>query len=219
MLGEGHARQSAHRLSLRAGGDHKDLIITVIGNIIKFQNRVPRNLKQTEIHRDGGYVHHAAAYKADLAAVLQRAIHHLLHAVNIAGKHGDDHAAGRGADLIGKGLSNLALGHAVAGPLDIGALAHQGHHAPLACCCQRAYIRYMPLGRSVVDLEVAAVNDGTGRGGDDQRVSACDGVIHPDKLDREAAQLDHLTGLHCVHLNAVNALLLELVADQGHGHP
>ena len=219
MLGKGHARQAGHRFALGAGRDDHDLVVVVAVEVVRGNQPSLGNGQLAQLHGHLGHVDHAAADHAHLAVKAHRRVDHLLNAVDIAGEHGDDDAPVRLLEVFGEGLAHLALAHGVAGALDVGRVGQQGQYALIAQLGEAAQVDLVIVDGGIVDLEVAGMHHRAHRRMDGHRHRAGDRVGDVDKLHAECARLHHVARTDHVHLDVVDAMLLELVLDQRQRQP
>ena len=81
-----HARQCRHRLALRTGAHHHDLVGAIVIDLLQVHQHVRGNLQVAQLLSNGHVTHHGAAHEHDLTATLSGCIQHLLHSVNVRGK-------------------------------------------------------------------------------------------------------------------------------------
>ena len=148
-------------------------------------------------------------------------------AVDVGGEHGHDHPAFGLLEHVDKGLADLGLAHGVAFAGDVGGFAQEAHHAVVAQHGKTGQVGDFAVDGGKVHLEVAAEDDGACRAGDGDGHGPRDGMVHMNKFDMEASQIQFVPGLDHVERNSGDAVLLELEihqrqrqlgAVQGHGH-
>ena len=147
--------------------------------------------------------------------------------MHVGGEHGHDHPALGLLEHVDEGLADLGLAHGVTLAGDIGGFAQEAHHAVVAQHGKAGQVRNLAVDGGEVHLKVAAENDRARRAGDGNGHGPCDGMVHVDKFDMEATQIQFVPGLDDVERNPGDAVLLELEihqrqrqlgAVQGHGH-
>ena len=219
MAAGSHAAQRAQRLALTAGGHQHHLLGRILIDLVDADEGALRDVHIAQLLRHGRVVDHAAATEGHLAAILHGEVDDLLDAVDVRRKGGDDDALVlRPGKEIADAGSHLLLGGGKAGLLSVGRVAQQGQNALLAVIGQGGKVGGAAGQRGVIDLEVAGLDDGARRAVDGEGHGVRDGVVHMDRLHREAAQLDLLSGgdLHELGL-ARKAEFLQLVADEAAG--
>ena len=220
VLGERHAGQARHLLSLRAGGDDHDFVIRIAIQIVNRDHHVIRNVQFAQLHGHSGNIGHAAAGQADLTAVLLCRIDHLLNSVDVGGEHRDDDAPLGAREERVEGLPNLLFRHGIAGTLDISGIHQQRQHAALAQLRQLLEIHQLSVHRGVVHLEVAGKDHRAHRALDGHRDRARDGVAHLDEVHVKRADLFRRTGNNGVQRDVGHgSVLLELELDQRQRQP
>ena len=217
----GHAGQRAQRLALAAGGDQHDLLRRVPVDHLQINEHPFRRVQVAQFQRHLGVVGHAAAGHRYLAAVLHRQIDHLLDAVEVGSKGGNDNALlGSLAEQVADAFGHLVLGGGEARALRVGGVAQQCQHATAAVLGNGGQIGGAAGKRGVVDLEVAGLDHDTGGTLDGERHRVRNGVVHMDGLDRKAAQLELVLGGDLHKFGAAQqAVLFQLVLDQTNGEP
>ena len=154
-----------------------------------------------------------------LPAVLGGHGDHLLDAVHIGGKGGDDDALVTAPEEGVKGGAHAPLALGVAGALHVGGVAQQGQDPLLPQLAQPGQIDHAALDGGGVDLEVAGVDHGADGALDGEGHGVGDGVVDVDELHRELARLHHLAGLAGDELGLVQEpVLLQLQLHQTGGH-
>lgn len=107
-----------------------------------------------------------------------------------------------------------------AGALGVGAVREQGQHARLAQPGQLVDVGGVAHHRREVELVLGAVHDRAQRRVDGVADGVRNRVRHPDRLDPEGADLDHVVVLHGMDHGRVQELvLLEPHLDQAAGQP
>ena len=139
--------------------------------------------------------------------------------MDIAGEHRHNDASLRLLEVGVERLADLALGHGVARPLDVGGFAQERQHALAAQLRHAAQVGPVIVDGGVVNLEVSRMHDCAPGRMNRQRNRARDGVIDMKKLDGKDAQLDGVARLDHMQLYAVDAMLLELVLHQRQRQP
>ena len=214
-----HTGKGTQGFALAAGGNEHYLLRRILVQLIHADEGALRDVHIAQLLRHGGVVHHAAAAECHLAAILHGQIDDLLHAVDVGSKGGNDDplVAGTG-EQIAHACSHLLLGGGKARALGVGGIAQQGQHAALTVLGQCGQVGDAAGQRSVIDLEVAGLDDGASRAVDGKGHRIRDGVVHMDGLNGKAAQLDLLSGGDLHELGpACQTELLQLVADQAAG--
>ena len=144
--------------------------------------------------RDFDVVDHAAADEGDFAIDARGDVDDLLDAVDAAGEAGEDDAARGGAAEIFEARDDGALGRSEAGALDVGGVAEERENAFVAVAREGVEIEAGAVNGSLVDLEVAGVDDDAERRADGER-DAVDGAVRDgDKFDFERIDFDETAG-------------------------
>jgi hypothetical protein len=94
------------------------------------------------------------------------------------------------ADQLDQGFAHVGLGSGLAGPQRIGRIADQGVDTLLAQPGQRREVRGLADQRVRVELPVAGMQHGAGRGPDHQRVRLRDRMGQRDQLDVERPDVE-----------------------------
>ena len=110
------------------------------------------------------------------------------------------------------------LGGRPAGPVGVGAVAHQGQHAVGRQLAQPRQVRLAAAGGGFVELIVASMNDRADWRIDNQTNRAGDRVSHREQADLETAQLNCIGILHYVQLSLLKDIgFLQLALDHPNG--
>ena len=159
-----HTGKGTQGFALAAGGNEHYLLRRILVQLIHADEGALRDVHIAQLLRHSGVVHHAAAAECHLAAILHSQIDDLLHAVDVGSKGGNDDplVAGTG-EQIAHACSHLLLGGGKARTLGVGGIAQQGQHAALTVLGQCGQVGDTAGQRSVIDLEVAGLDDGARR--------------------------------------------------------
>src|SRR6478735_2554867 len=132
VLAVRHPREGRHRLTLGAGADEDELVVTQAVDLLDVDEDAVGHPEVAELGGDAHVAHHRAPHHGDLAAGLLRGAEHLLHAVHVAAEAGDDDAAlGVAEDLV-DGRSDLELGRREAGDVGVRRVGEEEVDALLA---------------------------------------------------------------------------------------
>ena len=218
MVIHGNPRQGAHRLSLGSRGHHAYLLLRQAGEFPDIYEQIVRDVQVTQFPGDLHVGHHGAAIEKNLPAGTRRRLHDLLHAVDIAGKGGnDDTPPALGKDLVERFPDHL-FRQGVPFPLHVGGIGHEGENAFLAIPSEGDQVGKLPVHRRLVDLEVSRMDHHPFGGSDCQAAAVHDGMGDPDELHLEAAGAHLLPRLHHVQGDFVVQLeFLELLPDEAEG--
>src|SRR5208282_5371828 len=108
---------------------------------------------------DFDVVDHTAADESDFAADPSSDVDDLLDAVDGGGETGKDNAPGRRAAEFFDARDDGALGGSEAGALDVGGIAEKGQDTFAAVAGESVEIEWRAVHGSLVDLEVACMDD------------------------------------------------------------
>ena len=86
----GDPAQRRHRLALAAGGDQHLALGGEVGEVLGVDHDARRDVEVAEVLGDAHVAHHGPTDVPDLAAVRDRGVEDLLHAVHVGGEAGDD---------------------------------------------------------------------------------------------------------------------------------
>ena len=173
-------------------------------------------MQVAEVGGDGHVAHHRTADEHDLAAVLVGGIHHLLHTVHVGGEAGDDDFAGGLGERLVKGRADGGLGLDEAGHLGVGGVHHQQVHALFADLAEFDEVGDAVVERQLVELDIARVDQGAGRGLDIDGQGVRDGVGDVDEFEVEGTHLELLTAGN-LNLGGVLVVFLALGVHEGEG--
>ena len=162
VLVRGHQRQRAHRLALRTGADDADVAGRVPRRLFDVDDRVRGEVDEAALARHRHVLHHRPTDERDLAAVRDRGLRDLLHAVQVRREARDDEAlvgvlaeqrAHRGADR--------RLRRREARTLGVGRVGEQEADAAVAAgdLAEQREVGVAAVDRREVELEVAGVDD------------------------------------------------------------
>ena len=146
--------------------------------------------QDAEVHRDVAGAIEAPADQRNLATVLNRSIHDLLHPVDGRGKAREEQGLiGFEEDVVQHRADRL-LRRAEARHVGVGRISQQQQHVALAILGELLEVEDTPVERSLVNLEVAGVQQQALWGGDRQREALRGAVGYVNAFDRETAQPD-----------------------------
>ena len=191
-----------------AGGDDQHLLVGVIIQIVHIDEVFLGDAQFADGHGHARYVYHATAHKAYLAAKHGGGIHHHLHAVDVGGEHGHDHAALGLLEHVYEGLADFGFAHGIALALNVGGFAKEGQNAVSAKLGKAGEVGYLAVDRGIVHFKIAAENDGSGGAGNGDGNGSGNGVVHMDKAHRKAPKADFVARLNYVEGNTGNAVFL-----------
>ena len=109
----------------------------------------------------------------------------MLDAVDVGGERGDDDAPGRGVEARAERLAHVHFRSRVAGPVHVGGVGAEHHHALLSQLGEPAIVGRLAVERARIELEVAGVHDGADGRVDRQADAVNDRVRDADRLDAE----------------------------------
>ena len=131
-----------------------------------------------------------ASRDGELAPVQVGDLDGLLHAMDVRGEAGEDHASlGLGEDLV-EGLADDALGGGGARLLGVRGVGEQGEHALLAELSEGVHVGDAAVDRRVVELVVAGEDDRAAGCVDHDRQGVGHAVADGDERDVERAQVE-----------------------------
>ena len=211
-----HARQCRHRLALRTGAHHHNLVGTVVVNLLQVHQHVRGNLQVAQLLSNGHVTHHRAAHEHDLAATLSGCVQYLLHAVNVRGEGRHNNAAACVTENVRQHRTDVLLGRGEAGNLSVGGVRQEQVHALLAQASKVAQVGQATIQRQLVHLEVTGVQDLTRLGADVDSQRIRNRVVHSNELALERTETLHLVLLHREGVG-LDAVLGELRLNQRQG--
>ena len=132
----------------------------------------------------------AAPEEHDLATGAPRDVAEEPQAMDVRREHRDDDGAGRAFDeRLEHGADvDLVAGRALG--VDVRRVAHEQRDARVAELAEALGVEVLAVGRRLVELEVAAVDEHARVGGDGERGRVGDRVRHADRLDAERADVE-----------------------------
>ena len=93
--------------------------------------------------------------------------------------------------------------------LGVRTVSEQEQNSLVAKIGKATEIRHLPIYRRIVELEVARMDDHSYRGLDRKSYRIRDGVIHSNKPDAEAPDIDDVTSHNGVQIRRVHPVLLQ----------
>src|SRR5580698_11525243 len=159
VIVDSDARKGRHRLGLAAAGEDHDALGIEIANVLRADDHAVGDAQVVHGVCDLDVVDHAAANEGDFASNASSDVDDLLDAVNRGSETGKNDAARSGAAELFDARDDGALGRSEAGALDVGGVAEKGQDAFGAVTSEGVKIEGGAVDRSLVDLEVASVND------------------------------------------------------------
>src|SRR5580692_3598091 len=194
VIVDSDARKGRHGFGLAAAGENDDALGIEIANVLRANDHAVGDAQVVHGVRDLDVVDHAAANEGDFAADASGDVDDLLDAVNRGSKTGKNDTARSGAAELFDARDNGALGRSEAGALDVGGVAEKGQDAFGAVAGEGVEVEGGAVDRSLVDLEVASVNDDAERSADGEG-DAVDGAVRDvDELDFVGADFDEAAG-------------------------
>jgi hypothetical protein len=187
---EGDARQRRERLALAAGAEHEHLVVAVLLEVGRLDQRPLGHVDVAQVPRDVDVLAHRAADDANLAPGLHGDVHRLLHPVDVRRERRDENPAGADRDDLAERLADDALGQCVAGLLGVRGVAEQEVDALAADLRQAPHVGAQAVHGRVVELVVAGHHDAAARGLEHDRDRVGDRVRHAHELQPERPQLD-----------------------------
>ena len=158
---------------------------------------------------------HRTAVQQDLAAAACGDIGDLLHAVDAAGERGDDDTATAFREDVAERLADIFFREGVPFALHVGRIGQECQNTGFTIAGQTCQVGQLAVYRSVVDLEIAGVNDDPFRAGYRQSAAVNDRVGHAQELDLKRADCHGFTRYNGYQLNcAVQLVLLQLGGDE-----
>ena len=127
---------------------------------------------------------------ATLRPAVDGDVDRLLHAVDVRGEGGHEHAAAALGDDLVEGLADEPLGARDARPLRVRRVAQHEVDAAVADVCQPPHVGPDAVHRRVVELVVAGVHQAAGGRLHDDGDAIGDRVRHAHELEPEGAQLE-----------------------------
>ena len=211
-----HTAQCRHGLTLRSSRDQYGLLIRIALQLIDADEGTLWDIDIVKLGRYGDDIHHGTTLHHDLPLILRGGIDDLLYTIDVRrkGRHDDTVLLVLGKDTL-EGTPDGALRHRRSRLLRIRRIRHHRQDAFLTELSEALQIDRITEDRCIVDLEVAGVNDGTGRCEDRERGCILDGVIRLDELHLDIAEVDDITeGLYVQLHQAVESALTQLSLDE-----
>lgn len=194
MLPDRHPHQRRRGLTLAAGARDSHLVRRQAVHLLRAQQLVGRQVQVPQLGRALDVLQHRASHDAQLPAVPESSLVHLLHPRDVRGEGGhDDPPVGAGKDLVER-LGHNPLRRRLPICLGVGRIGQQHVDAPAAQLGQAGKIGQTAVDRCLVEFEVARVDDKPHRGGNAQAYAVGDGVTNTKELDPEGGQVQHIVG-------------------------
>src|ERR1700676_27183 len=194
VIVDGDARKGRHGLGLAAAGENDDALGIEIANVLWANDHAVGDAQVIHGVRDFDVVDHAAAYEGDFAADAAGDVDNLLDAVDRGRETRKDDAARCGAAKLFDTRNDGALGGSEAGALDVGGIAEKGEDAFGAVASESVEIEGGAVNGSLVDLEIAGVNNDAERSADGEGDAVDGAVCDGDELDFVGADFDEAPG-------------------------
>ena len=218
MVAVAHAGQAAHRLALRSGRHHDQLLLREALELVLANHGPVAVVEVAALEGDRRVLLHAPPERDHLAAVRPRGVDHLLHAADVAGEGRHDHPALRLANEPVQALADGRLGEGIALLLGPGRVGEEELDAAIADLGDEAQVGAPAIGRGVVELEVAGVDDRPHRRLDRVANPIGDRVADPERRDPEGPDDELMPRLHHVERGRFEQLVLaELALDESLG--
>ena len=200
-----HTGQGSHRLTLRAGAHHHNLVGTVLVYLFQVHQDTLGNLQITKLLGDRHIPNHRAAHQHHLTAALGSSIQNLLHTVHMRRERCHNNTPGCVPEHVGNNGANILLGRGEPGHLGIGGVRQEQVNAFFTQFSEVAQIGDAPIQRQLIHLKVAGVQHGASTGANKDRKGIRDRVIHRNKFALIRTETLHLVFFHRqrVRLNAV----------------
>src|SRR5690606_16828123 len=216
VVAVGHAAEGGHGFALGAGADQHDFVGGQFVEVARVDEEASGDLEVAEFAGDVHVADHGAAHEGDLAAVCLGGVEDLLHPVDVGGEAGDDDAfLGFGEDVVDD-AGDVAFAGDEAGDLGVGGVRQQQVDALGAEPGEAAEVGDAVVQRQLVHLEVAGVQQGSGRGAHSDGERVGDGVV-----DREEFEVEGSEGVPFAFGDldqfGFDAVLAELGGEQGQG--
>ena len=217
--GEGNAPHGGHGLALAAGGDDTHLVPGQGADLVQVYHHALRDLHIPQLPGNLQGVLHAPSGDRHLAPVAGGHVDDLLDAVNVGREGGDDDALVTALEQGIEGVAHLLLALGVARVLHVGGVAQHGQHALVAQLPKPGQVNHAAGNGGGVDFPVAGVYHRAQGTLDGKGHRVGNGVVHVDKLHREAARPDHVPRLAGVNVRGgPQSVLLQLQLHQPGGH-
>ena len=217
MLAVGHAGKRGERLALGAGAQHDDLVVVDAVNVEGVDDVLVGDVEVAELAGDLGVVDHGAARHHDLAAHGDGGVADLLQAVDVAREGRDEDAALGVLDDVAQVGADRGLGLGEAGPGGVGGVGQQQVDAQGAELADCLVVGTTAVNGRLVELEVARMDEGAGRGVHEDAERARDGVSHGKEREVEGAQRDVGAILDLAELGLADVVLLQLAGNHAQG--
>ena len=183
MIVQGDAGEGAAGFPLAAGGNNEQLVRRQIAGLTGVDEDVVRHLQVAELAGDGDVGHHAATDDQNLASRGHGGVGHLLNAVDVGGKGGDQHLARAFWHDLLQGLAHGALRQGVSLSFHVGGVGQQQQDALLPIGSQAAQIGRLAVDGGQIQLEITRMDEKAGRRANGEADAIDDGVGDPEGFD------------------------------------
>ena len=213
MVAVGDTAKRGHRFALGTSAHVDELVVLHVMSLLQVDDRVFRKPQVAQIRSNGHVANHGTAHEHHLAAILVSGINNLLHTVHMAGEAGhDDLARSLGKCLI-KRWANGGFRLDEAWNLSVGGIHHQQIHALFTKLAELYQIGDAMVERQLIKLDIAGVDEASGRSLHEHSQSVRNGMRDVHKLKIERTDLQLVASLD-LNQSRIDAMLLALGFDE-----
>lgn len=202
--------------ALRPGDDVEDLVALELARPLLVDELTRADAEPLELARDLGRLLDGVPEEADLPAHGPRGDDDRLQSVGVRREARDEHTPRTPPDDAEQvSPHDLLAALTKPGTFAVGAVRQEHAPAVRAVLLEAFAIDRLAVLRIVLDLEVARVDDRSGRGRDRKRVRVGDAVRDPQRLDGEPVEVEPRARLDEEHVSSA----FELRGDEPVGEP
>ncbi len=216
----GDARQGGQWFALGSGQEQDELVVGVVVDLVNVYECVAGNLEVAEFPGQFDVSEQALAADPDLSVGCFRQIEYFLHALDVAGKEGDQDASVGLAEYFPQTGLDFPLRQGKAFTLHIGRIGHEQLDARFRKFLEGLEVCGVAVQWVSVDLEIPGVHHAAHRGLDAQPVALDHGMADRKEVEGQIAQLDSFIGFDFPQIDIVQEIVLtKLVFHQSEGKP
>src|SRR5229473_2082835 len=191
-----HELQQKFLFFLAAAGENDDALGIESANVLRPDDHAVGDTQQLERVGNLDVVDHAAPDEGDFAVYARGNVDDLLNAVNGRSEAGQNHAPRRGAAKFFDARNDGALRGCKTGALHVRGIAEQRQHALVAIPGERVQIERGAAHGSLIDFEIAGVDDDAERRANGQGDAIHGAVRHGNEFDFKGADFHETAGYY-----------------------